>query len=166
MDIDDIRTLYAYNVWANRRILSTAAAISDEQFAAPAPGGYGSLRGVLAHTLDTEAAWRTLCQHGSLAGFSDIDEAAVPSVAELARRWAEDEQAMRVYLARLSDADLTGYVRYTTPSGIRRERLLWHGLVHIVNHGTQHRADAAAILTSYGASPGDLDFTLFLNERT
>lgn len=165
MQIDDIRTLYDYNAWANRRILGAAAAITDEQFAAPAPFGFGSLRGVLAHTLDTEAAWRTLCQHGSLAGFNDIDEAAVASVAELARRWEADEQAMRAYLAQLSDDDLTGYVRYTTPSGVRRERLLWHGLVHIVNHGTQHRADAAAILTSYGASPGDMDFTIFLNER-
>lgn len=33
-------------------------------------------------------------------------------------------------------------------------------------YGTQHRSEAAAILTGYGCSPGDLDFTLFLNERT
>jgi uncharacterized damage-inducible protein DinB len=44
--------------------------------------------------------------------------------------------------------------------------VLWHCLLHVANHGTQHRAEAAAILTAYGASPGDLDVTLFLNERT
>ena len=28
----------------------------------------------------------------------------------------------------------------------------------------EHRAEAAAMLTSYSQSPGDLDFTVFLNE--
>jgi uncharacterized damage-inducible protein DinB len=35
----------------------------------------------------------------------------------------------------------------------------------VVNHGTQHRSEAAALLTGYNASPGDLDFVLFLYEQ-
>jgi len=29
----------------------------------------------------------------------------------------------------------------------------------------QHRSEAANLLTTYGQSPGDLDFTRWLNER-
>jgi uncharacterized damage-inducible protein DinB len=72
---------------------------------------------------------------------------------------------MRDYLAHLTDDDMNEYVRYTTPEGDKRERLLWHCLFHVVNHATQHRSEIAAILTGYGQSPGALDFTMFLNEQ-
>ena len=72
---------------------------------------------------------------------------------------------MRTYLAGLSDDDLTSHLRYTVDNGEKRDRILWHCLVHVVNHGTQHRSEAAAILTSFNCSPGDLDFTVFLSGR-
>jgi hypothetical protein len=48
-------------------------------------------------------------------------------------------------------------------NGKSRSRILWHIMIHVMNHGTQHRSEAAAILTSFNQSPGDLDFTMYLN---
>jgi len=90
---------------------------------------------------------------------------ATGAKVSLEQRWYDEEMAMRDYLASLTDDDLTHLVRYTTGSGQKRERVLWHCLLHGVNHGTHHRSEAAAILTGYGQSPGDLDFTVFLNEQ-
>jgi uncharacterized damage-inducible protein DinB len=158
-------TLYDYTYWATRRVLAASSRLSPAQFTAPAPHSLGSLRGALVHTLDGECAWRTLYQHQTLAAFGALQEAMFPTVASVEQRWDEEERAMRAYLAGLSDDDLTAYIRYTTPEGAYRERPLWHCLMHVVNHGTQHRSEAAAILTGYGSSPGDLDFTTFLNEQ-
>jgi uncharacterized damage-inducible protein DinB len=156
-------TLYDYNYWATGRILSAGKKVSLEQFLAPAAHSYGSLRGTLVHTLDTEYGWRMLCQHHTLT--PDMAEAEFPTFDMLEQRWRDEETAMRNYLASLNDDDLIGLMRYTTASGERRERVLWHCLLHVVNHGTQHRSEAAAILTGYGQSPGDLDLTVFLNEK-
>ena len=165
MNIRDILTIYDYNYWANRRILAASAQVSPERFLAPATHSFGSLRGTLAHTLDGERAWRMLYQHQTLDYFGAMKEAAFPTFAMLQQRWNEEERAMRDYLAQLTDANMTDYVRYTVPEGHKRERLLWHCLWHVVNHGTQHRSEAAVILTEYGSSPGELDFTAFLNEQ-
>lgn len=165
MNTRDILPLYDYNYWATRRILAASAQVSAEQFLAPTGHGFGSLRSTLVHTLDSECGWRMLCQHQTLAAFGAMVDDAFPTFSGLEQRWHEEERAMRDYLVRLSDNDLTSLVRYTTDEGHKRERLLWHCLLHLVNHGTQHRSEAAAILTAVGHSPGDLDFTVFLNER-
>jgi uncharacterized damage-inducible protein DinB len=163
MKVDDMLTLYDYNYWATRRICGAAGRVSAEQFLAPTTHSWGSLHGTLLHTLDTEYGWRMLCQHQTLT--PDMTAAELPTLEALEQRWREEEQAMRAYLASLTDADVDGFVRYTTSGGEARERVLWHCLLHVVNHGTQHRSEAAAILTTYGQSPGDIDFTLFLSER-
>ena len=48
----------------------------------------------------------------------------------------------------------------------RNERRLWDAMVHVVNHTTQHRAEAAAKLTTMGRSPGDLELDELMVSRT
>jgi len=163
MNLQEIQLLLDYNYWANGQIVKAAERAGQEQFLAPVPNTYGSLRAILVHSIEAEYFWRNLCQHGIFT--EDWTEAQFPAPADLTHRWREVERDMRAYVAGLSDEALLGWVRYTPPSGVLRERVLWHCLLHVVNHGTQHRSEAALILTNYGHSPGDLDFTIFLNTR-
>ena len=166
MNLRDILTLYDYNYWATHRILVAGADVSPEEFIIPTSHSFGSLRGTLVHILDAECAWRMLCHHNTLTYFDTMKEEDFPAFEALQERWKEEELAMRDFLIHLSDADLTGIIRYTTDEGDKRERVLWHCLLHVVNHGTHHRSEAAAILTDYRHSPGELEFTVFLNEQS
>ena len=166
MNHQDILIFYDYNYWANARILAAGARVSAEQFTAPGTFPYGGLRGTLVHTLDAEQSWRMFFQRQNWAGIPELKEADLPTRELIKAHWRDEESAMRTYLASLSDDDLNGHLRYTTDNGEERDRILWHCLVHVVNHGTQHRSEAAALLTSFDCSPGDLDFTLFLNQYT
>jgi uncharacterized damage-inducible protein DinB len=51
---------------------------------------------------------------------------------------------------------------YTNTSCTPLTKVLWQTIVHVVNHGTQHRGAAAAILTDLDHSPGDIDLIFFV----
>ncbi len=156
MRVTEIEALFDYNAWANERILRAASGLTDEQFTTPTRFPRETLRGCLVHILNAVrfhlAAWR------GLPSPPDHRAEAYPSVAALAARWHEDETATRAFIATLSDADLDRPRTVTfTGDGVCITAPLWQLMAHVVNHGTQHRSDAAQMLTDFGHSPGDLD---------
>ena len=162
MNIQDILTIYDYNYWASEKILTAASKVTHEQFLAPADYPFGGLRGTMLHVVDAEYGWRGLFETNTFG--KDLKVEDFPTFQSLENKFHAEEKSMRADLNRLTDEDVTSHLKYTTAEGVVRDRILWHCLLHVVNHGTQHRSEAAALLTSYNASPGDLDFTLFLNE--
>jgi len=95
---------------------------------------------------------------------TELHEDAFPTLAVLRERWRIEQQEMRAYLDRLTEETLNGTIRYVIPGAIR-ERVVWHILLEVIIHATQHRSEAAALLTSYGQSPGDFDFLPFPDAR-
>lgn len=164
MHICDIHFLYEYNYWANKKILAASAGVTHEQFLAPASFPFGGLRGTLVHLVDAERIWRVLFETQIVTEDQDLKAEDFPTFESLEKKFREEEELMRAYLNRLSDEDMDSHLKYTTTEGARRDRIMWHCHIHLVNHGTQHRSEAAAILTEYGQFPGELDFTVFLNE--
>jgi uncharacterized damage-inducible protein DinB len=164
MNIQDIRYIYEYNYWANEKLLGATARITEEQFLAPADFSYGGLRGTLVHLVDGERIWRVLFETNVVTEDEDLIAEDFQTFEPLQNKFHEEEKLMRAYLNGLKEEDMNSHLKYTVSEGVHRDRILWHCHYHLVNHGTQHRSEAAALLTSYGQSPGDLDFTVFLNE--
>ncbi len=165
MNKNDILTLYDYNYWANARVLNAAAKLTLDQFTAPVGLSHGSVRGALVHILGAEMVWRSRCAEG-LSPSALPDEAGFPTQDMLRELWRDEEQKMRAYLNSLSDEALHQTVQYKTTKGVPFENVLWNLLAHVVNHGTQFRAEAGIALTAYGQSPGDLDLLLYFREKT
>ncbi len=163
MDKTDILLLYDYNYWANQRVLQAAGRVSTEQFLKPAPLSQGSLRGALVHAYGAERIWRQRIQGVSPSSLPA--ESEFPSLQPLSESWAQEEKEMRACLAGLAEADLPRIVTYQNTKGRTFNNVLWQLLAHVVNHGTQTRAEAGLLLADYGQSPGDLDLILYLRER-
>jgi hypothetical protein len=72
----------------------------------------------------------------------------LPSPAALVATWEAEWAGWDAWLGTLDDNALL-----KTYDDVP----MWQLLAHVMNHGTQHRSEAAALLTEAGRSPGDLD---------
>lgn len=159
MNKQDILTLYKYNQWANARILNAAKKLSPDQFLADASYPHGGLRGTLVHILFAEWIWRS--RWGGESPSFRIQPEEFPSFDSLRARWMQEEKCLMEFVEGLTDDRLNTPFQYKTTRGEPYEQILWKVMVHVVNHGTQHRAEAAALLSDYGCSPGDVDMIYF-----
>jgi uncharacterized damage-inducible protein DinB len=157
-----IRDLYDYNAWANTRILDTAAELSREQLLAPGGASFESVRDTLVHTMAAQWLWLERWLGRSPRAFP---EASFTDLAAIRARWDEIERATQVFVAALDDGKLAADVTYTNFQGETWTYPLWQQMTHQVNHGTQHRSEAAALLTHLGHSPGWLDLLYFVDVR-
>ena len=154
--------LVDYMYWANRRILRSAARLTDAQFRLPSVIAGRDLRATLVHTLDVEMSWRRRLQRRPEEEWKKaLSVSDYPRVAALASHWERDEVEMREWIATLDDETLARDADLDSEKNLP----LWYFLVHLITHSQQHRAESAQLLTQLGLSPGDVDFLDFCDER-
>jgi uncharacterized damage-inducible protein DinB len=147
----DIRYLFDYDRWATKLVFDAAAGIDETTWAAPNAIGDRGLGGILVHALGAHQRWRHALSGGS-EPFPAPEEEPLPAIDEVRSAWEDEWVLLDAWLARLEDASMN-----QSEGGVT----LWQALAHVVNHGTQHRSEAAALLTAAGHSPGEIDMIFF-----
>lgn len=164
MNMTYVHTLYGYSAWANGRILDTAARLTQEQLTRKIGASFDSIRDTIVHTMSGQWIW--LARWQSLSPERMLDPAAFADIPAIRRRWEQIEAETQAFLAKLAEADLDRLIEYRNTEGEPWAYPLWQALVHQVNHATQHRSEAAAMLTQLGCSPGWLDFLVYIDQQT
>lgn len=162
MNLSAVKFLYGYNNWANQRIVTQAAKLTPEELRTENSLGWGSFLGGLVHIMVAESLWTSrLFDEPAAGGYESEDYV---DVAALQERWEQEQTRLARNLNAMSEADLARvYTRER--AGQTLTVSLWQALLHLANHGTQHRAECAAILTGFGHSPGNLDMTVYIGQQ-
>lgn len=156
MQADEIRWLFAYDRWATRRVLGVLDDLDSTVWTRPNAVGERGLGGIMVHHLGASQRWRIGFQTQGAEEGPEPELEPLPTIAELRERWEAEWTAVDAWLPTLTD-DFVGLSNEGVP--------VWQMLVHVVNHGTQHRAEAAALLTAEGRSPGELDMINYAEEQ-
>ena len=159
---DDFTSLFAFNRWANAKMLDACRQLSPEQYVAEPAPGWSSVRFTVWHIAIVTDGWLR-----SLA--NDPDDSR-PTEAELATPDDAGRLLDRAY--RRFDELLPTLTpeRLTTPTTLRRRGRTatlppWAVLRHIVNHTTYHRGQVASKLKRFGVQQPETDFFFWAIEQ-
>ena len=162
---DDFASLYAYNRWADRRVLDACRKLTHEQYTAEPVPGWSSVRSSLFHIGVATDGW--LCR---LAGEDTTQttpnptEEEYPTVADVERLLDHAYRTFESLVPKLTPDWLTAPQTFS-----RRGRTAvlppWAVLRHVVNHGTYHRGQVASKLKRLGVEPPMPDFAWWVMEQ-
>jgi uncharacterized damage-inducible protein DinB len=161
MNAEAFRHLYEYHFAENRKLWQYVTQLSYEQFVHDADYSLGSVRSQVVHLMSVEEAW--------FAELQGILPAEPYQVAEGDDReqirscWDQVEQSLRAYLAKLEDDML--FTRPIQEPEEDRNLMVWQVLIHVVNHGTDHRAQILRLLHDSGIKTTSQDYIFYVYDN-
>ena len=163
MRASDLRRLYDYHYWANRKLLDVVAQLTPEQYTTSVAGSYGSVRNTLVHILSAEWGW--LDRGGGPKRGDRLNPDDYPTLDALVRAWRPVEESMRALLSGLGDEDLARTVEFSLggpPRSLPLGDLLHHAAVHAVHH----RGQVSLLLRALGHVPGNFDLLIYAGDTS
>ena len=153
-----LRTHIDYTIWASRRVLEAAAALPAEELTRDFGTADKSVLGTLLHVYTADFIWIERC-HGTSPTTRPYGDDA--SFSNLQAGWPQVWDRWKKYAEGLDEATADGEIAYTTLKGDAFRTPIWQIILHVVNHGTHHRGQAAGFLRSLGKTPPPLDLTAY-----
>jgi uncharacterized damage-inducible protein DinB len=160
MDANAFRHFYDYHFAENRKIWeSYITPLSHQQFTQPVDYSHGSVRDQIVHLMSADDTW-----FSGLRGI-EIPEPLNPTDFQnresIRAHWDNVEQNMRDYLAKLRDDML-----FDSPlDGEDKDLILWQVLLHVANHGTDHRAQLLRIINDLGIETTSQDYIFYVYDN-
>ena len=165
MDSRTIKTIFDYHYGMFDSVWACAAQLSPAQFVEDNGYSLGSVRNHLVHCMNVDDRWLARLQETTLPEV--LDEAAFPHRESIRPQWDAVRERVLAYVTGLTPAELDASIsvslsgRYSEPQRCRRRDVL----LHMVNHGTDHRAQILARLHELGAQTLEQDLMLYLWDR-
>ncbi len=152
---DDIVALFAYDRWANGKVLDACRKLTAAQYVAEPVPGWSSVRSTISHiALATEFNLRTVGGDPNDRIPTEAELVTVDDVAQLLERAYRRFEELRPTLT------LEWLNTILTQHAVGRTFTLprWAILRHIVNHATYHRGQAASKFKRFGIEQAITDF--------
>jgi uncharacterized damage-inducible protein DinB len=150
------RAMAYNNRWANHRLLTACARLSQADFEAPRTGFFPSLRATLNHILIIDRFYVDAMEGGTLGPAAWADPEPCETVAILRPAQADVDRRLIAFVEHLDEASLTRIVDINRADHVQHERTD-RLLLHLFQHQVHHRGQAHAMLSATEVPPPQLD---------
>jgi uncharacterized damage-inducible protein DinB len=162
MNANAFRQFYDYHFTENRKIWDGyVTPLTYEQFTQGVGYSHGSVREQIVHLMSVDDVWFSELQ--GVEPSEPLSPANYDDRDILRAHWDNVEQRMRNYLAELRDDQLLA--KPITEPEEDKNLIVWQVLLHVVNHGTDHRAQLLRLLNDLGMQTSSQDFIFYVYDH-
>ena len=159
MNANAFRHFYDYHFTENRKIWdSYVTPLSYEQFTQHVDYSHGSVRDQIVHLMSAEDTW--FSELRDVEPLEPLPPANFDDRNTIRAHWDKLEQKMRDYLAELHDEML--FDKPIKEPEEDKDLIVWQVLLHVVNHGTDHRAQLLRLLNDLGVETSYQDYIFYV----
>jgi uncharacterized damage-inducible protein DinB len=158
----ELRDLFAYNHWANERILGACEPLPAEDLTRELGGSFPSVWSTLAHVYGAENTWLARWNgspQGSVSDLGDIDD-----IPRLRDKWRALWERQSRRIAEATDDDVRRSMPIQYRDGTKLEQQMGATMRHCVNHSTYHRGQITNFLRMLGAQPVGTDLVTYYRD--
>jgi uncharacterized damage-inducible protein DinB len=158
MNVNAFRHFYDYHFAENRKLWDYVTQLSLEHFTQAVNYSHGSVRDQIVHLMSVDDIW--FSELRGVEPLEDLNPAALDDRNILRAHWDSVEQKMRDYLAELRDDML--FDKPIEEPEEDKDLIVWQVLLHVVNHGTDHRAQLLRLLNDLGVKTEYQDYIFYV----
>ncbi|MHA2209106.1 MAG: DinB family protein [Candidatus Thorarchaeota archaeon] len=148
-----IEMLFEHNFAVREPILDSVRQISEEDFARNHGVGWGSVRDILVHLVNTERYWISVLKDEEMEWLDSND---YPNPDSIAKTWMDVEKRTREYLMTLEANHLHHVKRVRWPDATVSFTVK-KALVHLATHEVHHRGLVVGLIRKMGHIPPVVD---------
>jgi len=162
--VEQIKAMFDYSLWARDKLLGAIQGLGESHLKqSEVKGVYGSIHDTLAHLAASEWLWLQRCKGESPMETPKGEDFA--SLQALIEWWDEVHAQAMDYLNTINEASLEQDITYSAADGKVRTRKVWHMLLQVTNHQTEHRTQIASMLGQLGVEVPQTDLVVYLSEH-
>ena len=161
-DLSTLKQHFAYSNWASARLVDAAGKLSETELTRDFGTADKSVLGTLVHVFAADRVWLARVHGVASPRFIDLEQDMKLTV--LQNDWPGVMAGWQEYLNDSSDAEVIEHIAYQDLKGNSYSTPLWQIGLHVVNHATHHRGQAAGFLRTMGHTPPSLDLIAYYRQ--
>lgn len=160
---------YDYHKWANNRVFERLKELPDDVYDQQLKSVFSSLQEVLTHMYQADGMWLSVMSGDDFSKTMGIikqqkEKSTDRNLEGMEKLYKEMSVKYNSFLKNHKDLDELMTVEH--PKYGKLETSVAQQVKHVVNHGTYHRGNIAAMLRQQGHSGVSTDYIFFLYAQT
>jgi uncharacterized damage-inducible protein DinB len=154
--LQTLRAMAYNNAWANHRLISVCAGLTQAEFEAPRIGFFPSIKATLNHILIVDRFYVDALEGGTLGPAAWADPMPCSTVRDLRSEQAMVDRRLIAWCDALDEQGPDRIIQVHRGTRVQRERAD-RLLLHLFQHQIHHRGQAHAMLSAITVAPPQLD---------